>query len=319
MTDKSQSNQITKKSLAVLAYPIEWPTLGMITLCYGGYAAIMAGHFPLSAIFAIPVLAVLIALHSSLQHEVIHGHPFRKQWMSDLLVVFPIGLLVPYSRFKDTHLAHHRDPNLTDPYDDPESNFWCPETWDRLPEFFKRILKWNNTLCGRMLIGPVVGQLCFMTTDLIAISNGNFRVLKSWLAHLALALLLLFWIAAFSPVPIWAYLVSAYLGMSLLKVRTFLEHQAHEKYLHRSVIIEDKGFFSVLFLNNNYHLVHHLKPNVAWYLLPAQYRLNREGYNNKNGGYRFSSYWDVFRSYFLRQKDPVPHPNSKGQGKGQNA
>jgi fatty acid desaturase len=40
---------------------------------------------------------------------------------------------VPYLRFRDTHLAHHHDPNLTDPYDDPESNFQDPAVWARTP------------------------------------------------------------------------------------------------------------------------------------------------------------------------------------------
>ena len=54
---------------------------------------------------------------------------------------------------------------------------------------------------------------------------------------------------AVSEMPFWAYLLSAYLGLSLLKIRTFLEHQAHEKARGRTVIIEDRGPLALLFLN----------------------------------------------------------------------
>ena len=43
-------------------------------------------------------------------------------------------------------------------------------------------------------------------------------------------------------------------------------------------------------------------------LLPGIYRANREEYLRRNDGYAFRSYGEVFRRYFLRAKDPVPHP-----------
>ncbi len=46
-----------------------------------------------------------------------------KQWMSDILVFPAIGLIFPFERFRKSHLDHHMDSNLTDPYDDPESNY----------------------------------------------------------------------------------------------------------------------------------------------------------------------------------------------------
>ena len=34
------------------------------------------------------------------------------------------------------------------------------------------------------------------------------------------------------------------------------------------MIIEDRGPLSLLFLNNNYHVIHHIHPRVPWYKLP---------------------------------------------------
>lgn len=41
---------------------------------------------------------------------------------------------------------------LTDPYDDPESNFMDPDLWQSVPESMKRVFRLNNTLLGRMVI-----------------------------------------------------------------------------------------------------------------------------------------------------------------------
>jgi fatty acid desaturase len=98
------------------------------------------------------------------------------------------------------------------------------------------------------------------------------------------------------------------MGLSILKIRTFLEHQAHERARGRTVIIEDRGILAFLFLNNNLHVVHHMHPRMPWYRLPGLYQENRARYLGRNGGYRYGSYGEIFRRYFLKAKDPVPHP-----------
>lgn len=108
--------------------------------------------------------------------------------------------------------------------------------------------------------------------------------------------------------PVWAYLLAAWLGHGLLKIRTYLEHRAHDQARARTVIIEDRGPLALLFLNNNLHVVHHMHPSVPWYRLPALYARNRAHYLRRNEGYRFASYAEVFRAYLLRRKEPVAHP-----------
>jgi fatty acid desaturase len=108
--------------------------------------------------------------------------------------------------------------------------------------------------------------------------------------------------------PLWAYLAACYAGLSILKIRTFLEHQAHERARARTVIIEDRGLLAFLFLNNNLHVVHHMHPKLPWYRLPQIYFNNRDKYLRRNDGYRYASYGEIFRRHLLRAKDPVPHP-----------
>lgn len=287
---------------------VEWPTLAIIVLCYLFYAfttTILASSTP---IVATVVLAFLIALHSSLQHEVLHGHPFRRQWLSDLLVFPAIGLFIPYERFRDTHLAHHSDPNLTDPFDDPESNYMAPEDWARCSEIFQAVLRFNNTLFGRMLIGPLWGTLVFWKGDLCLMKRGEKTVIQAYLLHALGLVPVIGWMVHASTLPVWLYGVAAYLGLSLLKIRTFLEHRAHETLQGRSVVIEDKGLLAFLFLNNNYHSVHHTYPCIPWYALSEFYATRREAFLRRNHGYVYGTYGEIFRKYFLSRKDPVPHP-----------
>jgi fatty acid desaturase len=286
---------------------VEWPTLLLIAACYAAWGAAIFLLPGLSLALAIPAAALTIALQSSLQHEVIHGHPFSERRLGEILVFASLNLAIPYLRFRDTHLAHHMDATLTDPYEDPETNYLDPAVWKAIPAWKRRMLEVNNTLLGRMAIGPLVGQIAFMAADWRLIRAGDRGVLAGWLWHLPPTVAILALVAV-SQMPLWAYLLAAYAGLSILKIRTFLEHQAHVRARARTVIIEDRGLLAFLFLNNNLHVVHHMHPKLPWYRLPRIYFNNREKYLARNDGYRYASYAEVFRRHFLRAKDPVPHP-----------
>lgn len=283
---------------------IEWITLGLWVVCMGLWVLAVA---VLSVAWAWGVLVFALVLHASLTHEVLHGHPFPSRLASEALVVINPGLFIPYLRFRDTHLAHHQDANLTDPYDDPETNYIDPVMWAGMPRLLRVLLGLNNTLAGRMLLGPLVAQVTFMRDDWQAIRTGDGQVLRGWLVHVpgVVVVLCVVWASA---MPVWVYLTACYAAISVLKIRTFLEHQAHVHARGRTVIVEDRGLLAFLFLNNNFHVVHHMHPRVPWYRLPALYRTGRERYLACNEGYLYTSYRAVFAQYFLRAKDPVPHP-----------
>lgn len=287
-------------------YRIEWITVALLVVCI---AALGVGVWALSSVPLVASVVVVLALvlHASLSHEVLHGHPFPSRRVNEALVVVNPGLFIPYIRFRDTHLAHHQDANLTDPYDDPESNYVDPDVWARLPLWRRRVLMWNNTLLGRMVVGPAVAQIAFCAGDVRAIRNGDRQVLWGWAVHLPGVALVLS-LVTLSPMAVWHYLLCCYGAVSILKIRTFLEHQAHARARGRTVIVEDRGLLAFLFLNNNLHVVHHMHPRVAWYRLPALYRAHKARYLGCNEGYRYGSYREVMARYVLRAKDPVAHP-----------
>lgn len=254
----------------------------------------------------IAALAPLMTMHSSLTHEVTHGHPFKAGLANDLLVMLPYSLLVSHYRFKDTHLAHHKDVNLCDPYEDPETWYQYSADWEKRTPVSRAIFNFNNTLLGRMLIGPLVGMFGFIRYEWGLFRKGETHIGWKWGLHLVLVAGWLTVIGIYSWMPLWAVLVAAYFGMALLMVRTYLEHQAHEKVRGRSVIIQDGGVFAFLFLNNSLHAVHHAYPGMAWYRLPRLFADNRERFLQLNDGYTFKSYRSVFANYLLVRKEPVP-------------
>jgi fatty acid desaturase len=299
---------LSEEKVRLKSVAVEWPTLLLLCATYGLWMLSTTFVADLSVPLAIVLLALSMAQFSSIQHEVLHGHPFRSRALNEALVFPALNLTVPYGRFRDLHLAHHHDPILTDPYDDPESNYQDPAVWARLSWPYRAVLRLNNTLLGRMLVGPALGTWHLVASDLAAVRRGDRNVAWSWGLHALGVVMVAIWLLTVASVPVWAYLLASYLGYSLLKIRTFLEHRAHEAARARTVIIEDRGPLALLFLNNNLHVVHHMHPTVPWYRLPATYRANREHYLRRNEGYLYRSYAEIFARYFLHAKDPVPHP-----------
>lgn len=285
----------------------EWATFALIVTCYALWIATVFGLAAYALVPAVLLAGLVVAFHASLEHEVLHGHPFRSKALNEALVFLPLNLFIPYNRFRDLHLAHHLDSNLTDPYDDPESNYLDPAVWSIMPRWKRALFRLNNTLFGRMLLGPLIGQTIFTIADWRAAMRGDGNVILAWALHVPGVVIVITLVIA-SPMPFWAYVISAYMGLSILKIRTFLEHRAHEKARARTVIIEDRGPLAFMFLNNNLHVVHHMNPDAPWYRLPALYRAGRDRYLASNETYVYRSYGEVFRRYFLVAKDPVPHP-----------
>lgn len=286
---------------------VEWPTVALYGATVLLWLLATSTLYDLSALAGVVLAGIAIAQYSSLQHEALHGHPFRSEAVNAALATPALSLTVPYGRFRETHLAHHHDPVLTDPYDDPESNYFDPVTWAGLPRVVQGLLRLNNTLLGRIVLGPLIGNAIWLRGEMRLIAKDAPGVRRDWGLHLLglVPVLGWLWVAA---MPFWAYLLAVWVGHGLLKIRTFLEHRAHEAARARTVIIEDRGPFSLLFLNNNFHAVHHMHPQVAWYHLPALYSANRAHYLRRNEGYAYRSYAEILRSHLLRAKDPVPHP-----------
>jgi fatty acid desaturase len=74
---------------------------------------------------------------------------------------------------------------------------------------------------------------------------------------------------------------------------------------HRTVINEAAAPWRLLYLNNNYHVVHHAYPELPWYRIPALYAAERANWQTGNGGFVLPGYLHLIRRFALQ---PVDHP-----------
>jgi fatty acid desaturase len=290
---------------------IEWPTLGVALAIYGGFGLVTWFHAALPWWLILPLGAYLVAWHGSLQHEVLHGHPTPSALTNELLVLPSLWLWIPFRLYRDSHLAHHDDAHLTDPVEDPESYYLDAAGWAKAGPLARAFLRFHNTLAGRLLFGPARCTWLFCKGEVLRLARGDFRHARAWAIHAVGVALVLTWVIAVCGLPFWLYLVLfVYPGTSLTLVRSFLEHRARPEVSERSVIIEAGPLMSLLFLNNNLHLVHHDKPGLAWYKLPAFYRKRRALFLASNDGYFYKGYGEIFRRFFLSAKEQPLHPSA---------
>ena len=305
-----ESRLLTRRRLPART---ELPTLLIALVIYGGFAALTWFHAALPWWLLLPLGAYLVAWHGSLQHEVTHGHPFPSALANELLVLPSLWLWIPFRLYRESHLAHHDDARLTDPLEDPESYYLDAAAWAAAGPLTRAFLRVHNTLAGRLLFGPLRCLHVFAKAEAARALRGDTSHAKAWALHLIGVALVLGWVMGICQMPFWQYLaLFVYPGISLSLVRSFLEHQARPEVAERSVIIEAGPLMSLLFLNNNLHLVHHDKPGLAWYRIPALYRKRRALFLASNGGYFFKGYGEVFRRYFFRAKEQPLHPAAAG-------
>ena len=290
----------------------EWRTLALIGVCYGLWLAgglAWAGTNWIVALAGLMMMAPLAAFHTSLQHETIHGHPTRVGWFNELLISLPLAVVFPYRRYRDLHLKHHNDLNLTDPYEDPESYFWPLCQYTTMRPFMRKLFLINNTLIGRLTIGPWLTLYGFVRTEIQRFRAGEPGVRMAWLLHAIGLVVLGLIITSLFAMPLWVYgLCVVYPALSLTSLRSYAEHQAAENVGARSAIVEAHPAFALLYLNNNLHIVHHANPSVAWYDLPELYQERRELFLAANEHTLFNGYGDILRRFAFRVKQPVDHP-----------
>ena len=288
---------------------IEWPTVALLVFAYGGWAVMTWHYGDWPTWVVLPVTAVLLTLHSSLQHEILHGHPTRWRSVNRFLGNIPLSLWVPYVRYRQTHLVHHVDERLTDPLDDPESYYWTPQHWARLHPLMRLLVRLQTTLLGRIVIGPFWSMGRFWIGEFRRIRRNEGRARLIWAEHLILCVPVVLWVTVVCHMPFWIYVLGAVIpGTGILLIRSFAEHRALPGTRERTAIVENSWILGPLFLFNNLHSVHHEEPMIPWYQYNAWYRANRDRLIAENGGLVYNSYFDVARRFLLWSHDVPQHP-----------
>lgn len=292
-----------------IARAIEWPTLALALGLDGAWLVLTLGYSALPLWLLVPLGSWVTAWHASLQHEAIHGHPTRNVRLNALIAGVPLLLWLPYGVFRSDHLAHHDDQSLTDPFDDPGSFYVARTDWARMRLARRGLLTALNSLTGRLILGPPAFIALFWWREAWRLIRGDLVHLGDWLLHAGMVSLVVYWLSAVVGMPISLYVVCfVYPGTALILLHSFIEHRPDARVSRRTAIVEAGPLLSLLYLNNNLHALHHARPDIAWYKLPAVYRDWRRDLLARNDGFRFSGYDEITRRFLLRAKDSPRHP-----------
>lgn len=118
----------------------QWPTWLLLIAVPGAWFGLLFISPLIGAFWTILLLIPVVVLWMSVQHELLHGHPTRALWFNKLLGYAPFAVWYPYTLYRDSHLLHHRDHDLTLPGIDPESRYLLNRQWPESPKLLRGLL-----------------------------------------------------------------------------------------------------------------------------------------------------------------------------------
>jgi fatty acid desaturase len=158
------------------------------------------------------------------------------------------------------------------------------------------------------VLGPAWNAGRLIARELAAARDNPRDGFINWGVHLLGCAIILIWIVGICKMNPWFYLVGiVYPGTSLSLVRSFVEHRAATAAGEQTAIVENAKILGPLFLFNNLHVVHHSRPDLPWYEIPAWYKENRESLISSKAARVYRSYFEITRRYLLKSFDDPIH------------
>ena len=302
-----QSDSSTSR---VLKEAGEWRTLAVVIAVYGLTVLTVLRYDVLTPWLAVPMLAVLGAWHLSMQHEVLHGHPFKNQFINDAIGGIPVTLWIPYLAFKKDHYEHHLS-DLTNPALDNESYYVSQEQWDKAGRIRRAAWTANRTILFRMFVWTIVSTITYVLSVLKRAVRGEKGDRLAVALHVV-GLVFVVYLVSLSSMPLWQFaLGTTYGGRILNAIRPFPEHKYQSGVETRTAMIMAGRFMSLLMLNNNLHVAHHDEPGVPWYRYDTlMQRVNAVQRARDAGVLYEGGYAEVFRRFSFTPVDsPVRERN----------
>ena len=279
----------------------EWRTIAVVVAVYSLTVLTVLRHEVLTPWLTIPFLSVLGAWHLSMQHETIHGHPFRHVWLNDLIGSIPITLWIPYFSFKKDHIEHHQS-DLTHPGLDNESYYVSPEAWASAGKLRKAAYWANRTILFRMFVWTIVSTVTYLWSKIRLMLRGDKQTWFAMATHVAGLVVVVYFVRSVVGMPLWQFaLGTTYGGRILNAIRPFPEHKYQSNTEVRTAMVMAGPFMSLLMLNNNLHVAHHEEPGVAWYEVPnMSARVNAVERAREAGLLYEGGYAEVFRRFSFK-------------------
>ena len=287
----------------------EWRTWLLVPTVYAAWLLAAAGYHALGDVAGTVLLILATCWFTSLQHELIHGHPCRNRKVNRLMGIAPLAVWYPYELYRHGHLAHHRDDLLTEPGIDPESNYIDEASWRQLSPILRPLWIAQRTVFGRLLLGPAMVIVPTWLDIVRRPMRGDFSQSRWWAVHLLLLGAMLLVLDRYAGIGPLRYLLTiGYPALGLAMFRSFYEHRPAADASHRVVINEAALFWRILYLNNNYHAVHHERPDLPWYQVRRFYIRHREDILVRNGGFVIPGYLALVKRFALTAIDSPVHP-----------
>jgi len=288
----------------------EWRTLLVVVAVYGLTVLTVVRYEVLTPWLAIPMLAVLGAWHLSMQHEVLHGHPFKNQFFNDAIGGIPVTLWIPYLAFKKDHHEHHLS-DLTNPALDNESYYVSQEQWDKAGRIRRAAWTANRTILFRIFVWTIVSTMTYVLSVLKRAARNEKSDRLAVVLHVV-GVVFVVYLVLLSNMPLWQFaLGTVYGGRILNAIRPFPEHKYQSGVETRTAMIMAGPFMSLLMLNNNLHVAHHDEPGVPWYgYHKLMNRVNAVERARDAGLLYEGGYAEVFRKFSFKPVDsPVRERN----------
>lgn len=274
--DRHVRADLTKQELAIarkyyeIGQTIRWK---YVAATIAGFA-VWLSLFPLTILGIMPllpafVISYLIATAGYITaHEAMHsniGRKGTKAWFWNELTgqLSMIPLMFPFSIARITHLQHHKYPN--DPVRDPD----YPDSAPNLPAALWK--GWLNRQPGKTAqahhikkvlleeIGTPEAKAALKQTAIVQLLGTLFFIGMA-LAGYAMEIAMVWWL------PRWFALIHTHVFFSW---ETHFPHQGRDRYDNTRIFKSSVGTFLSMWIE--YHLVHHLYPNIPMHLTKRAY------------------------------------------------
>ena len=239
--------------------------LGNVTLWLALWPLTLTGVLPLWAGFIIATFCVTLSYLPShdAQHDIIVPRTSPRHWLNELfghIVIFPLGL--PFRTARTTHLQHHRHTN--DPVRDPDYHVHAPTAaatiWKSLQNRQPRSA--GSKRYGQILMALGTPDARAAMIDAVLMNLFNLALLcgLAWSGY-AIEAALLWWL----PRQIAITYINFYLSWAP-------HHPATETGRYRETRAFRSVWGNIGSSGMQYHIIHHLYPNIRLNWTPAAFR-----------------------------------------------
>jgi len=246
------------KSWQKYAQNFGWPTIFLAVLIVMGFyvSSLWMAYYPEAWMWLGLWHTFLLYLGFSVAHEAAHGNIHGKhkhlKWVNSFFGwTFSLMFFVPYPIFRRIHMRHHGMTN------NPEHD---PDYWVAADKWWKVIFRCSTIFFhyfsnfGGAILGEPPKAFCSWKANIIAVIFFLSLVAVPYALGFGEAFVVLFFIPSFFASSLLAFVLD------------WLPHHPHgteERFFDTRILLFPGLRF--LFLNHNYHLIHHLYPKIPFY------------------------------------------------------